>query len=53
MLASFLIAEKQAIVFGPRDCGEIVNGNQAAEWESITRAYRSQDGRLAVWAVKL
>ena len=26
MLAPFLTAEKQAIVFGPRDCGEIVRG---------------------------
>jgi hypothetical protein len=26
MLAPFLTAEKQAIVFGPRDCGEIVSG---------------------------
>jgi hypothetical protein len=26
MLTPFLTAEKQAIVFGPRDCGEIVSG---------------------------
>ena len=26
MLAPFLTAEKKAIVFGPRDCGEIVRG---------------------------